>query len=152
MYRRRATWFTHAHSRKGIPHGAKLAFGIAKRSLERSHEQRARRCRRREKTVDDHRQENAAPSTAPTPDAPADAPFAGEIAELQAHIGALETATATLHEQLLATSGVIKTLAEQNTQLIARIEATRRRVLWLTVVTGASALIAASSLLLNLLH
>jgi hypothetical protein len=86
------------------------------------------------------------------PAAPADAPFAGEIAELQAHISALEAATATLHEQLLATSGVIKTLAEQNTQLIARIEATRRRVLWLTVVTGASALIAASSLLLNLLH
>ncbi len=94
----------------------------------------------------------AAPNTAPTPDAPADAPFAAEIAELQAHIGALDAATATLHEQLLATSGVIKTLAEQNTQLIARIEATRRRVLWLALVTGASALIAASSLLLNLLR
>jgi hypothetical protein len=38
-------------------------------------------------------------------------------------ISALDAAPATLHQQLLATSGVIKTLAEQNTRFIARIEA-----------------------------
>jgi hypothetical protein len=43
----------------------------------------------------------------------------------------LQLVTADLHQQLLDCTGLIKSLAEQNTQLIRRVEVNRRRVLWL---------------------
>lgn len=58
-------------------------------------------------------------------------PEARAIAALTAHISELETATKELQEQMLASSELIKALAEQNTQLILRIETQRRRMLWL---------------------
>ncbi|MDP1899430.1 MAG: hypothetical protein Q8K96_03110, partial [Rubrivivax sp.] len=58
---------------------------------------------------------------------------------------ALETAVADLHGQMFASSELIKALAEQNAQLVKRVEANRVRMLWLTAATGvlAIALIAA---------
>ena len=44
------------------------------------------------------------------------------LPELQTRLTALELAITELHNQMLASSELIKTLAEQNTQLIARIE------------------------------
>jgi hypothetical protein len=61
------------------------------------------------------------------------------IAALQAHVLALESATHELHEQMLASSELIKALAEQNTQLIRRAEVNRIRLL---VLAGATAVVA----------
>ena len=61
-------------------------------------------------------------------------PFSAEtpsLASLYAQLAALEAATADLQNQMLASSQLIKTLADQNTQLIQRVEAHRIRILWL---------------------
>lgn len=55
------------------------------------------------------------------------------LTRLQTRLAALEETTAALHEQMLASSELIKALAEQNAQLVKRIEANRRRVVWLSI-------------------
>jgi hypothetical protein len=47
------------------------------------------------------------------------------IAKLEARVAALESATADLHEQMLASSELIKTLADQNAGLVKRVELSR---------------------------
>lgn len=74
------------------------------------------------------------------------------IAALQARLAAVETAAADLHSQMLASSELIKTLAEQNTQLIQRAEANRRRVAWLMAATLVIAIVAAVGLALAFLR
>lgn len=66
--------------------------------------------------------------------------------ELEARIASLEAASADLHEQMLASSELIKALAEQNAQLIRRIEANRVRTLWLAAATAGIALVALTAL------
>lgn len=58
---------------------------------------------------------------------------------LEARAAALEAAVSDLHGQMLASSELIKELAEQNAQLVKRIEANRKRTLWL----GAAAIVLA---------
>ena len=72
------------------------------------------------------------------------------VPQLQARLAALELATDELHHQMLASSELIKTLAEQNTQLIAHIETNRVRFVWLAGATAAIALVAVISLFLAL--
>jgi len=60
------------------------------------------------------------------------------VATLRAEVSSLQAAVAELHAQMLASSELIKALAEQNTQLVARIEKNRRRVLWLAGVVGVT--------------
>jgi len=87
---------------------------------------------------------------APTGDAPA-APDgtvttrepAGQAA-LQARLAAADSAIADLRQQMLDSSRLIHELAEQNAQLVQRVEAHRVRVLWLTVVTALLAGAAAA--------
>lgn len=74
------------------------------------------------------------------------------IVKLRMHLAALETATADLHAQMLASSELIKALAEQNTQLIARIEANRVRVLRLAAALAGVGAIAVSALALVLVR
>lgn len=76
------------------------------------------------------------PLVVPGPDS---ATSAGSLA---ARVVELESAVADLHAQMLASSEVIKALAEQNTQLIKRVEANRVRVAWLTAVAVVAALVA----------
>ena len=64
------------------------------------------------------------------------------LAALEARAAALETAVSDLHGQMTASSELIKSLAEQNTQLVQRIEANRIRMLWLTVATVILAITA----------
>ena len=76
--------------------------------------------------------------------APLDPPFATAqtasspelqtIAALQANVAAMASALSDLQGQMLASSELIKELAEQNTQLITRVEANRARVRWLALV------------------
>lgn len=71
------------------------------------------------------------------------------IGELEARIAALESITSDLHNQMLASSELIKTLAEQNAQLIQRIETNRARTVWLGVATGILALITLAALIMG---
>jgi hypothetical protein len=77
---------------------------------------------------------------APVADAqPAPSSEAQAIAALESRVAAMEAAAEDLHAQMLASSELIKALAEQNGQLIARLEALRTRVAWLTfAVTGVA--------------
>lgn len=67
-------------------------------------------------------------------------PEARAIAELQESVLALQEAASALHEQMLASSELIKTLAEQNEQLVQRIETQRFRLLLLTAVSALGGL------------
>ena len=87
----------------------------------------------------------APPKLAPVP--PPASPEAQSGAALQARISALEAEAADLHGQMLASSELIKALAEQNTQLIRRIETSRVRLLWLAVATAVIAIVAIAALL-----
>lgn len=83
--------------------------------------------------------------------APAGAPLSPEaqaIAALEARVASLDTALADLNAQLLASSQVIKDLAEQNTQLIQRIESNRVRTLWLAGGTGVALMLLAAVMLM----
>ena len=71
----------------------------------------------------------SAPKRAAPAENPAATPEAPSITLLR--LTALETATAELHEQMLASSELIKALAEQNTQLIKHIETNRVRMRWM---------------------
>lgn len=54
---------------------------------------------------------------------------------LKARAAVLEKAVSNLNQQMLASSELIKELAEQNAQLVKRIEANRKRTLWLAAAT-----------------
>ena len=69
-------------------------------------------------------------------------PTSPALAALEARTIALEATVADLHGQMLASSELIKALAEQNAQLVKRIEANRIRMLWLTATTGVLAIAA----------
>jgi hypothetical protein len=56
------------------------------------------------------------------------------IALLQSRLTIMESELSELHNQMLASSDLIKTLAEQNAQLIKHIEENRVRIKWLAVV------------------
>ena len=82
----------------------------------------------------------------PTPEAAVPAAAAPEmqtIAVLESRISGIETALTDLHAQMLASSELIKALADQNAQLIQRIESNRVRWLWLA---GAVACVGAVAL------
>lgn len=70
------------------------------------------------------------------------------MAALQAQVTSLETAVSDLHSQMLASSELIKDLAEQNAQLIARIEANRKRTFWLTGAVAIATVVAVSCIIL----
>lgn len=72
------------------------------------------------------------------------------MAAVEKRIQAMEIATTELHEQMLASADLIKTLAEQNTQLVKRIEVNRTRLIALALVTFVVAVIAVTSLTLLL--
>jgi len=61
-----------------------------------------------------------------------------------------EANLADLRTQMLQASEIIANLADQNAQLIAKMELARTRLLWLGVATGVSAILALVSLALIL--
>lgn len=74
-------------------------------------------------------------------------PDAEAFAALAARASALESATDDLHNQMLASTELIKSLAEQNGQLIARLDSQRRSLRWLLVAVLATCALAAIALL-----
>ena len=99
---------------------------------------------------------NAVSKKSPVQEPPVESPDvssssgSASIATLQARLAAMEIATTDLHDQMLASSELIKTLADQNAQLIRRIEANRVRVVWLAGATVVFGLVAVLSLALVL--
>ncbi len=77
------------------------------------------------------------PVSAPVSDSAAALPRTPEalaIAALQERVQALQAAASELQEQMLASSELIKTLAEQNAQLVQRIETQRVRLVLLAAL------------------
>lgn len=65
---------------------------------------------------------------------------------MEARIRELEGVVAELHTQMVASSELMKQLAEQNTQLVQRIEANRVRTLWLAALSVAGLVAAVVAL------
>lgn len=61
-------------------------------------------------------------------------------------VAELEAEVAKLNGEMLETSKLLKALADQNANLIARVEAHRIRVLWLTGISAGALLVALVSL------
>lgn len=75
-----------------------------------------------------------------------------ELAALANRLTALEKSTADLHKQMLASSELIKTLADQNAQLVNRIEANRKRMVLLTVICVVMSVTAVAGLIYVLVN
>jgi hypothetical protein len=87
------------------------------------------------------------PDTLPEPPAPpAASPEARAIVALEARLGAMDTAITDLHAQMLASSELIKALADQNAQLIERIETNRVRWSLLAAAVVIIGVVAAAAL------
>ena len=83
-----------------------------------------------------------------TPTTPGQGALSGQdavLAVLQRQVAELQATTAELHQQMLESSALIKSLAEQNTQLIQRVEVNRKRVLVLGVLTVILVVVMASN-------
>lgn len=78
-------------------------------------------------------------------------PEARAVSALESRILVLETAATELQNQMIASSGLIKALAEQNTQLILRIETLRLR-LWFVGALAVAGLLAAAGMALILVR
>lgn len=85
-------------------------------------------------------------SGTPGPDTPAPADLEGAeaktFAALESRVAAVEASAQELHAQMLASSELIKNLAEQNAQLVRLVETNRLRVMWLSAIAGAALIIA----------
>ncbi|MBK9441693.1 MAG: hypothetical protein IPN53_10395 [Comamonadaceae bacterium] len=72
------------------------------------------------------------PAVEPAP--PTATAVGANLQDLQAQVLQLQQATAELHQQMRDSSELIQSLADQNTQLIGRVETLRKRLLWLVLV------------------
>ena len=72
------------------------------------------------------------------------------LALLQADLELVITEVTDLHKQMLESSQLIKALADQNTQLIRRIEMQRIRTLWLAGITAVLGVVAVINLVITL--
>lgn len=86
------------------------------------------------------------PEAASSPTDAPPTPEAQALTALQARMNGVEQATQTLREQMQASSGLMKALAEQNTQLIARLEDQDRQLRRLAYLAIAATLVALGTL------
>lgn len=88
-------------------------------------------------------------SVASTPKSASQVPASAEALSpvaMEARIRELEEVVGELHAQMVASSELMKQLAEQNNQLVQRIEANRVRTLWLAALSVAGLVIAVVAL------
>lgn len=74
-------------------------------------------------------------------------PEALTLPAMAARITELESVVADLHAQMLASSELVKALADQNTELVRRVEANRVRTGWLAALSAVALIMAAVALL-----
>ena len=79
-------------------------------------------------------------------------PEAQAISMLEARITELQAASQALQDQMMASSGLIQSLAEQNTQLILRVETLHVRFWRLAGALAVTSLVAVSGLVLLLMR
>lgn len=96
--------------------------------------------------------DDAAGAPASAVDAPAGYPPDAAVTQLQARTRQLEHAVADLREQLQQSTELIKTLAEQNTQLVARVEMNRVRLQRALALAAAALVLALGTLVALLLR
>lgn len=81
------------------------------------------------------------------PEAEPDAsPEARALAAAELRIATLEQAVAELDERSVASTRIIKELAEQQSELIRRLDEARRQIRWLVAGVAVSALLAVGTL------
>lgn len=68
---------------------------------------------------------------------------------LKSQLASTEAAVSELHTQMLESSELIKALAEQNTELVRRVEANRVRVIWLGSATVVLIIITTINLVMS---
>jgi hypothetical protein len=94
-----------------------------------------------------------APSAHSAADAPAAfTPGVQSVSALALRLRALEADAADLQSQIMASSEVIKALADQNTQLIIRVDTLRVRMLWLAGALAVLGLACGATLFLLLMR
>jgi hypothetical protein len=71
---------------------------------------------------------------------------------LQSRIAELEAAGAEMHNQMVASSALVQALAEQNTQLILRTDALRKRLTWVAGLLGVTVLLTVGGLALRFMN
>ena len=79
-------------------------------------------------------------------------PPPGAAPSLQSELAQLQASVNDLHAQMLASSELIKALADQNAELVRRIELNRVRLLWLGGAVGIVAVVAAWALVVALVR
>jgi hypothetical protein len=77
-----------------------------------------------------------------------DAPQEDYVGTLVMRVEKNEMSLADLRTQMLQASEIIANLADQNAQLIAKMDAARDRMLWLSVASGVSSILALVALAL----
>ncbi|MDO8251299.1 MAG: hypothetical protein Q7T78_16480 [Rhodoferax sp.] len=85
-------------------------------------------------------------AVAKKPVTPELSPASSQSAVLAGRVTTLEATVSDLHTQMVASSELIKALAEQNSQLIVRVETQRVRIIWLAVISVVTAGAAIGSL------
>ena len=68
------------------------------------------------------------------------------LAHLHAEVKALRASVGDLRDELVAATGLIKQLADQNTILVQRVELQRRRLAQVTYITAAVGVMLLSAL------
>jgi hypothetical protein len=81
---------------------------------------------------------------------PALSPEAQSLALLQTQLAAAEAELSDLHTQMLESSELIKALADQNAQMIKRLEVNRIRVLWLAGLVAVLSAVSVINLVITL--
>lgn len=79
-------------------------------------------------------------------------PESRAIDGLETRVALLEAAVSDLHAQMLASSELIQALAEQNAQLIRRVELGRQRLVWFAAATAIFAVATATGLAIALVR
>ena len=90
------------------------------------------------------------PTPEPSPTQTSHSLDSQSLALLQADLELVITEVTDLHKQMLESSQLIKALADQNTQLIRRIEVQRIRTLWLAGITAVLGVVAVINLVITL--
>lgn len=70
------------------------------------------------------------------------------VARLQSRLDAVDGTVAELQAQMLASTELLKALADQNTELVARVEVHRHRLLWLSGVVAVLAAVSGGAVVL----
>ena len=86
----------------------------------------------------------------PTQAKPSHSPDSQSLALLQADLELVITEVTDLHKHMLESSQLLKALADQNTQLIRRIEVQRIRTLWLAGIAAVLGVVAVVNLVITL--